>query len=213
MKMTDFDNTYLDVYNMLGASLEEFSRVNEKLFGAASNKTIAIQLYWNGVLKYFHDFVGSYWIALSYFNSVESSRVMSTSPIETMRDYVDLLQLNLIIAQDAMKSSHAVISDFHIREFSKTFTAWLNTVFGIDGEDIEVLTSKQAQLMEKVVHAYPKAIKEIRKEYGFHFDNRGYRKAAETDRFELYQVFPTDKRIKVRKKGKPVIVIPPFVQR
>jgi hypothetical protein len=209
--MTDLDNGYLDVHKMLGASLEEFARVNEKLFGAASNKTKAVQLYWNGVLKYFHDFVESYWIALSYFNSVESSRALSASPIETMRDYVDLLQINLMIAQDAMKSSQDVISDFHIQEFSRTFTVWLNTVFGINGEDIEALTSKQAQLMEKVVHAYPKAIKGIREEYGFHFDNGGYRKAAETDRFELYQVLPTDKRIKVRKNGKPVIIIPPFV--
>lgn len=205
------DNQYLEMYESLKNSLEEFSRMNEKLFGAAAEKTKALQLYYNGVLKYFHDFIDAYWISVSYFTSVEGERLVNTSPVETIRDYVDLLQLNLMIAQDALTSSHNVMSDYHLRQFNETLTAWINTVYGIPGEDIETLTAKQAQLMERVVHAYPEAIRNIRDEYGFHFDSGGYKKTGETERFLLYQVLPTDKQIKVKKDGKPLMIIPPFV--
>lgn len=209
--MPDTDNQYLEMYESLKNSLEEFSRMNEKLFGAAAEKTKALQLYWGGVLKYFHDFIDAYSISVSYFTSVEGQRLMSTSPMDNIRDYVDILQLNLMIAQDAMQSSQKVLNEYHLREFSETISAWQNTVLGIPGEDIETLSARQAQLMERVVHAYPRAIQNIREEYGFHFDNHGYKKAGETDRFFLYQVLPTDKRIKVKENGKPLIIIPPFV--
>ncbi|MBN1834068.1 MAG: metal transporter [Deltaproteobacteria bacterium] len=185
--------------------------MNEKLLNAAAEKTRAVQLYWDGVLKYFHDFVDSYWIAVNYFSSVEKDRLSTTDPIESIRDYADILLLNLKIAEEAVKSSQGVMNDYHIREFSKAFSAWLNTVFSLEGEGIDSLSSRQALLLEKVVHEYPRAIKAIRDEYGFHFDDGGYIKTAETDRFILYQVLPTNRRIKVRENGKPVIIIPPFV--
>jgi hypothetical protein len=176
------DKQYLEMYESLKNSLEEFSRMNEKLFGAAAEKTKALQLYYNGVLKYFHDFIDAYWISVSYFTLVEGERLVNTSPVETIRDYVDLLQLNLMIAQDALTSSHNVMSDYHLRQFNETLTAWINTVYGITGEDIETLTAKQAQLMERVVHAYPEAIRNIRDEYGFHFERGIHPLVAETDR-------------------------------
>ncbi len=47
--------------------------------------------------------------------------------------------------------------------------------------------------MDTVCNAYPRAIRKIGLEYGLHFDNGGYIKAGETERFELYQVLPTEK--------------------
>ena len=79
------------------------------------------------------------------------------------------------------------------------------------GEDIAAFMAKQARLMELVVHEYPQAIRDIEPEYGFHFDDGHYVKTAETDRFCLYQVLPWDKSVKVRKKGKPIVIIPPYV--
>ncbi|MGC8495496.1 MAG: metal transporter, partial [Syntrophobacteraceae bacterium] len=51
----------------------------------------------------------------------------------------------------------------------------------------------------------------IEPEYGLHLDSDGYIKTAETERFELYQVLPTDKSVRVREDGKPMIVVPPYV--
>jgi poly(3-hydroxyalkanoate) synthetase len=89
--------------------------------------------------------------------------------------------------------------------------AWLNTIDHHNGEDIAAFMARQARLMDLVVHEYPQAIRNIEPEYGFHFDDGNYIKAAETERFYLYQVLPQDKSIKVRKKGKPMVIIPPFV--
>ncbi len=209
--MTDQDNQLLELYESLRSAVEGFARMNETLLGAAAEKTRAVQLYWNGVLKYFHDFMDAYWISTSYFGSVERQKLAESPPMESFRDYVDLLQLNLRIAQDAMESSHKALSDYHLREFGETFSAWLNTVFGLEGDNLETLASRQAMLMERVVHAYPRAIESIRAEYGFHFDQGGYSKVAETDRFELYQVLPTNPKVQVSQGGKPLIIMPPFV--
>jgi poly(3-hydroxyalkanoate) synthetase len=66
--------------------------------------------------------------------------------------------------------------------------------------------------MELVVHEYPQAIRAIEPEYGFHFeDDRRYLKVAETERFFLYQVLPWDKSVEVREKGKPIVIVPPYV--
>jgi poly(3-hydroxyalkanoate) synthetase len=65
--------------------------------------------------------------------------------------------------------------------------------------------------MNLVVHEYPQAIRKIEPEYGFHFDDGNYIKTAETERFYLYQVLPRDKSVKIRKKGKPIVIIPPYV--
>ena len=87
----------------------------------------------------------------------------------------------------------------------------LNTLFDQEGEDIAQFTARKAQLLDVVVNAYPKAIEEIKSEYGFHFDEGGYVKAGETDRFELYQVLPRDPKVKVKEDGKPIIIVPPYV--
>jgi poly(3-hydroxyalkanoate) synthetase len=93
----------------------------------------------------------------------------------------------------------------------QAFHAWHNTLNPQKGEDIAAFMARQARLMDLVVHEYPKAIRAIEPEYGFHFDDGNYIKTAETDRFYLYQVLPWDKSVKVRKKGKPIVIIPPYV--
>jgi hypothetical protein len=65
--------------------------------------------------------------------------------------------------------------------------------------------------MELVAKGYPKAIQNIESEFGFHFERKGNIRFAETDRFMLYQVFPTDKAVTVDESKKPLIIIPPYV--
>ena len=102
------------------------------------------------------------------------------------------------------------MTDFHMHELSRAFNAWLNTMFEREGEDIASFVERQAKLLEKVVYEYPKAIDDIGPEFGFHFEREGYRKTAETDRFEVYQVLP-QKGIKVKERTKPILIIPPYV--
>ena len=84
------------------------------------------------------------------------------------------------------------MNDYQLREMTKAFSAWLNTIFDKEGEDIAAFRAWQAKLMEKVVYAYPKAIWDIKPEYGFHFESRGYEKVAEMDRVRQQYVRKVD---------------------
>jgi hypothetical protein len=70
------------------------------------------------------------------------------------------------------------MKDYHLQEMARGFSAWLNTLFDLEGDDIADFTARQAKLIEKVAHAYPKAILEIRPEYGFHLDTADYEKVS-----------------------------------
>jgi hypothetical protein len=200
-----------DVYNSFTRFLEKCSEMNLHMVEAAGEQTKATQTYWNGILKYIGEFMTPYWIALNSFNSVEKDKLVSHLPWESVRDYLELLQFNIQVAEKGLTSSLKSMNDYHVREASAASAAWLNTVFDREGEDIATFMSRHANLIEKVVYTYPKAIREIKPEFGFHFEKDGYVKAAETDRFLLYQVLPNDKKTKVRKGGKPLIVVPPYV--
>jgi hypothetical protein len=198
-------------YESLTQCLEKFSEINLKMIGATSEQFKAVQIYWNGVLKYLGEFMAPYWVALNSFTALEKKKLGRHLAWESLRDYLELLQFNLQVAEKGFNSSLKRMHEYHLKELSKAFSAWLNTILDQEGEDIDTYMAGQAKLLEKVVYAYPRAIYDIKPEFGFHFDQPGYKKMAETDRFYLYQVLPQLKKIKVRETGKPVIIIPPYV--
>jgi hypothetical protein len=81
----------------------------------------------------------------------------------------------------------------------------------VEGENLESFTARQARMAELTTHTYPNAIRSIADEYGFHFERGENIRFAETDRFILYQILPTDTSVKVREDGKPLMIIPPYV--
>jgi len=209
--MKNMHDQTMNFHRSPARSLERFSETNLKLIGATAEQIKAAQVYWNGVFRYMNEFMTPFWIALNAFSATEKDKLVRHPPMESVSDYVELLQFNLQVAEKGLTSSLEVMNDYHLGEMSRAFSAWLNTIFDREGEDISEFWARQAKLLEKVVYAYPKAIREIEPEYGFHFEGPGYEKAAETDRFLLYQVFPSDKKGRIRKKGKPIIIIPPYV--
>jgi hypothetical protein len=193
---------------------QRFNETNRKTIGATAELVKTGQIYWNGIFKYMNEFSEPYMIAQNAFSTLEGEKAMRTPPWETVTDYLELLQFNLQVAEKGLTSSLLSMNNFHLAKMTEAFSAWLNTVFDLEGEDIEAFSTKLAQLMATVVYAYPEAIRKIEPEYGFHFDNGGYEKVAETDRFLLYQVLPLDNQknaVKIRKEGKPIIIIPPYV--
>ena len=191
--------------------LERLSDTVEKLWLASLAQGKEGQVYLNGLLRYFHDFIDAFVISSSYFQAVERKKILEIPPAQTIQDYAKLLLLNVQLAQRALKASISTIGQYYLPRYGEITDAWINTVFSRDGKDIQSLLSEHEALMEKVVYEYPKAIRNIRSEYGFHFDQEGYRKAGETERFMLYQVLPSRTDVSVRKNGKPVVIIPPFV--
>ena len=186
-------------------------KIAEKLWSASLAQAREGQVYVNGLLRYFHDFFEAYLISVGYFQQVERRKILMEPPAQTIQDYTVLFFLNLGLALKAMKSSISTVSQYYLPRYEDITDAWLNTVLSREGEDLESLMAGHERLMEMVVYEYPEAIRGIRSEYGFHFDQEGYRKVDETERFLLYQVLPSHADIPVREDGKPVIIIPPFV--
>jgi len=182
-----------------------------KLISASLDQARMMQTYWVGLCRYVLEFMGPSFSALESFSTVESDKLREHSPWENLQDYAALWEFNLRLAQKGLAHGMKAIQEFHAHQMEQAAQAWLNTLHSHNGEDIAAFMARQARLMELVVHEYPQAIRDIEPEYGFHFDDGNYVKTAETDRFYLYQILPWDKSVKVRKTGKPIVIIPPFV--
>ncbi len=192
-------------------SPQEVLETQAKLISASLDQARMMQTYWVGLCRYILDFMGPSFSALESLNAMESSKLREHTPWETLQDYTALWEFNLRLAEEGLTHGMKAIKEYHTQQVQQFIEAWRNTLFGQEGEDIATVMARQARLMELVVHEYPQAIKNIEPEYGFHFDDGNYIKTAETDRFFLYQVLPRDKSVTVRKNGKPVVIIPPFV--
>ena len=189
---------------------QNFPEYQRLIFQLASANLRTAITYNSALFKYHNEFMQPFWIALDAFLSTEKDKLMRHPPADSFRDYFELLQFNLQVAGKGFYSSLNKMVDYQGEKNNRALGAWLNTILGRDGETIADFTAKEARLLETVLYDYPRAIRAIKPEYGFHFDDDGYVKAGETDRFLMYQVLPT-KKAGVRKNGKPVLIIPPYV--
>jgi poly(3-hydroxyalkanoate) synthetase len=200
-----------NVYELATGPTELALETQAKLISANLDQVRMMQTYWVGLSRYFMDFMAPAFSALEAFTDVEREKLEEYSPEETVRDHMGLWLFNLKLAEQGLTHGMKAIQDFHAHQLEQAFHAWHNTLNQQKGEDIAAFMARQARLMDLVVHEYPQAIRAIEPEYGFHFDDGNYIKTAETDRFYLYQVLPWDKSVKVREKGKPIVIIPPYV--
>jgi hypothetical protein len=163
------------------------------------------------MLRYFQDFMAPSAMALASMGTQERERLGQASSVENINDFLALCEFNLLVAEAGLKNGLQSVTDYHLQQVERAFAAWFNTILQGQGEDIADFMADRARLMDLLVYGYPRAIREIEPEYGFHFDDGGYVKTAETERFILYQVLPRDKSIQVRPEGKPVLLLPPYV--
>ncbi len=203
--------TPVDVVEQITQAVENICQTNMELLGTASAQAKTAQTYWNGLFKYLNDFMEPYWISQNAFMDTEGEKAQNHSLIETLMDYYELFQFNLQVAEKGLSSSLDSATNYHIDRLEKASTAWMSSMLNGDKKAFAAFTARELKLLEKVVYDYPKAILDVEPEYGFHFDDGGYKLEAETDRFFLYQVFPRDKKIKIRKKGKPILIAHPYV--
>ncbi len=182
-----------------------------KIISASIDQARMMQTYWVGMCRYMLDFMEPSLSAMESFRAVEQDQLKEKSPEENLGDYMALCEFNLRLAENGFTHGMKAINEYHTHQLDQVYRAWLNTLDRNKGEGIAAFMARQVRLMNLVVHEYPQAIRNIELEYGFHFDDGNYIKTAETERFCLYQVLPQDKSVKVRKKGKPIVIIPPYV--
>ena len=171
----------------------------------------ATQNYIAGLSRYAGDFMIPYLISTSYFKKAENEKLSNTSPLDSLAAYLRLLDFNLNIFNRGFFAGLGSINGYAQFEMGSFIAAVYNTFLNMEGEDLYAFVERQARLMDLVVNTYPQAIQAIEPEYGFHFERGEHKLVAETDHFYLYRISPTDKTEKIKRSGKPVIIIPPYV--
>ena len=200
-----------DFSNLLLRSMAKAPEWSSKLVEASLNGAEAMQVLYRGLLSAICEFSTPSLGAMNSFLGVEREKILTRPPQDSVMDYLELLRFNLQIGSTGLTRSLATMMDYRLRQSADALSASLVTLFGGDGEDVAAFSARRARLFKLVVDEYPRAIRDIRSEYGLHLDNGGYRKIAETERFALYQVLPLDPALPVRDDGKPLLIIPPYV--
>jgi hypothetical protein len=165
----------------------------------------------SALFRYANEFIIPYMLATNYFRDVETTKLWRHDPHRTLKDYTDLGRFNLDLCNRALTGALNAFGDYVRLESAKTAEAVAPLLFSGDSSKIEQLLQRKAQLLELMAFRYPEAIRAIEPEYGFHFERGSNPKVAETDRFILYQILPTDSTVSVRKGGKPILILPPYV--
>jgi len=171
----------------------------------------ASQNYLAGLSRYAADFMIPYLISTGYFRNVENEKLVNTSPMKSFLSYLDLLDFNLDIFSRGFFSGMKSINDYGQFQMGSLIAALYNPFLNVEGDDFPQFVEKQAHLMDLVVNAYPRAIQDIEPEYGFHFERGDHKLVQETDRFYLYRIAPTDRKVNTPKNGKPILILPPYV--
>ncbi len=183
----------------------------EKSISSAFNLYNFAQNYNSALTRYSTDFFVPFMHSLFYFNSAEQKRMFSSSPAEWSRSLTDILLMNAQVFTRAVTGNLQAVGNYGQMELGSVLQAIFNTMFQMDGEDLKGYIERTAKTLDMVANVYPQAILDAEPKYGFHFERGINPLVAETERFLLYQVMPTDPKVKVRKKGKPVMIIPPYV--
>ncbi len=194
-----------------GKSPKSLVEINSNLFQALTNIARSKLFFWMGLMRYAANFTTPFWLALNYFNETEMKQAGNRSPFQNAQDLIELLLFEMQFSTKGTMASISAFNQYHTKELKDVLTAIGNSLSDSSSEDILKYSERQLKLMDTLYNSYPQAIREIEPEYGFHFDSGGYVKIAETDRFEVYQVLPTEKNVSVREDGKPMLIIPPYV--
>ena len=164
-----------------------------------------------GTMRYASCFVAPLWAFLSNAPDVKDNGSNGGSTWSRSLDFMELLLFEVELASKGAWADMSAMSHYYLREVSDVMAAIKNTLLHKRDDDLVRYSERQLRLMDMVVNVYPEAVREIESEFGFHFETSGYVKVSETDRFDLYQVLPTDKKTEVRDNGKPTLIIPPYV--
>jgi hypothetical protein len=180
------------------------------------NKAMLAQLtaaayFAEGAKNYHADFLKPLLTATSIFQELEAARAYSRNPLKNKEAYAKLGQFNNELLNRYTQGSLKLYGHFFKKNFERYAEALNATLFEKDGEKIDDFFIDQQNTLHRVVIEYPQAIKEIEPEFGFHFENTPESCFAETERFFLHKVAPSEPGVKTDESLKPVIIIPPFV--
>ena len=185
--------------------------LNAELLEASINTLRMRWFQFFGMMRYSYVFMAPFWSVLRDVSSVKGNGSINGPAWGKSPDILQLLMFEVQLAARGVWADIFATSQYYLREMSDVMIAIENSLLENRDQGLGRYSERQLRLIDTVVNAYPKAVEEIEPEFGLHLDTGGYVKIAETDRFELYQVLPTDNEIKPRDDGKPILIIPPYV--
>jgi hypothetical protein len=180
-------------------------------FSALNKLGVATQTFLSGLARYTTDFFVPYLISTHYFQQAESGKLFNTSPLDNLESYLNLIDFNNELMGRSVSNALDAVNDYARQEMGNFIQAMYQSAFALNNHDLNAFATRQAELMDRVVHVYPQVIQDIESEYGFHFERGVHERVAETDRFNLYQITPSDTTVKIRMDAKPVCILPPYV--
>ncbi|HMK37144.1 MAG TPA: hypothetical protein VK463_18875 [Desulfomonilaceae bacterium] len=169
----------------------------------------ATALYWQGIHRYSNAFVHPMLQAYMYFLR-EQTRKLEHNDSRNVRDYAELSTFSMLLAAIVIRASLDKALKYHFKEYINFLSSVVNTVAGRAG-GVDTFMTDTVRSLHTMVIDFPEAVRNIRKEYGFHFDDGKYVQVAETERMLLYQVLPTDPGVTVDPEIKPVLIAHPYV--
>jgi len=167
--------------------------------------------YCTGLLEQSKDFSSAYLTASAYFWETEFNRTFFEASPPSLEQLCQLGGFNSELFFKSLMGLSGVLYRFSELETNDSMQAWLQFINESDPTLMNRLLNRHEIMLKTLCHDYPRAIEDIEPEYGFHFEKGKGKKVAETNRFDLYEVFPSDPKVETRKNGKPVIIIPPYV--
>ncbi|NJO55156.1 MAG: hypothetical protein HC834_01070 [Rhodospirillales bacterium] len=138
--------------------------------------------------------------------AMKASKENPLSFMQTM----EVMQHNQQLMTKGMMSAQEKMTGFVFDQIEEGMSALFNTVYNRDGERLGSFMGREADIMEAVAN-FNEQIEKIKDEFGFHFNSSNYKLVHETDTFEMYQVLPLKKGVKVRDDLKPVLMVPPYM--
>lgn len=177
----------------------------------------AYNLY-TGFSKYNAEFLIPFLISMAYFGRAEMSDPLKHPLDKRLTDYMGLMKFNMDLCYRSFSSSMQALEAMVESEGKNYVDAFRNSCFPDDAngdERLGAFFSRQFDLITGVSKTLPKAIQDIEPEFGFHFERNNTPLFAETDRFYVYRILPSDPDVTSGESGKPprkpLLIIPPFV--
>jgi hypothetical protein len=128
----------------------------------------------------------------------------------TLVETLEVMEHGRELMTKGLMGARGKIGDFMFDQTKAGLNAFINTLYGLEGETVTDFARREAEVMEAVAN-FQESIEKIKDDFGFMFHTSGYKLVHETDSFLVYQVLPTRKGVKVNNALKPMVLVPPYM--
>ncbi len=127
---------------------------------------------------------------------------------------IQVMQHNQALITKGLMSAQEKMLSYVFDQIEEGTQALMNTLYDGKGngssERFGSFLRREAEVMESVAN-FNDQIEKIKDEFGFHFNTSDYKLVHETDTFQMYQVLPLKKGVKVRSDVPPMLLVPPYM--